>query len=100
MPNVSELAREELIINNVSKPYVGMPATYVIGSDQYAGVLSWVSKSGHQVTWQRYETTQQNHHLGFVKVCSRRRNGEYVQVGSKYGHLKLGVAKTVLDEGF
>jgi hypothetical protein len=82
------------------KPYVGMLATYVIGPDQYAGVLSWVSKTGHQVTWQRYETTQQNHHLGFVKVCSRRRNGEYVRVGSKYGHLKLGVAKTILDEGF
>jgi hypothetical protein len=93
MPNVSELAREELIINNVSKPYVGMSASYVSGSDQYAGTLVAVSKTGHQVTWQRAGES-------WVRVCSRRRNGEYIQVGGKYGHLKLGVAKNVLDEGF
>jgi hypothetical protein len=80
------------------KPYVGMLATYVIGSDQYAGILIEVSKTGHQVTWQRVDGA------GLVRShihrCSRRSNGEYIQVGSKYGHLELGVAKTVLDEGF
>jgi hypothetical protein len=123
MPNVSELAREDEARaakrgtacickggyddqcyqhglpshGREQKPYVGMPATYVTGSDQYAGKLINVSRTGRQVTWQRDGSTLASWDL---KVFTRRRNGEYTQVGSKYGHLKLGVAKTILDEGF
>jgi hypothetical protein len=83
------------------KPYVGMHATYRIGSDQYAGIITEVSKTGHQVTWSRTEDLQKTRPAyEWSKRCSRRRNGEYLVVGSKHGSLKLGVASTFLDEGF
>jgi hypothetical protein len=74
-------------------PYVGMPATYVIGSDQYGGKLIAASRTGHRVTWQS-ESGRLTHEM------TRRRNGEYLALGGKYGHLKLGVSNTILDQGF
>jgi hypothetical protein len=85
------------LINEV-RPYVGMLASYVIGSDQYAGRLIYVSKTGHAVTWARGEESDKAH--VFIHHMTRRRNGEYKAIGSKYGYLKLGVAKTNLDPGF
>ena len=82
-------------------PQVGMPATYVIGSDQYAGKLIAVSRTKHRVTWVRHEESTGVTSTGMTKEFTRRAaRGEYLAIGSKYGHLKLGVAKTILDEGF
>ncbi len=81
------------------KPCVGMPATHHIGSDSYGGRIIAVSKTGHRVTWQRVAsdgTSQAN----FVHEYSRRRDGRYLEIGSKHGTLELGIARTVLDEGF
>jgi len=85
---------------NKSTPYVGMLAAYVIGSDQYGGKLVAVSQTGHKVTWQRMDDVSGFINPHFLKTLSRRRNGEYLVVGGKYGHLKLGTAKTILDQGF
>lgn len=79
-------------------PQIDMPATFVIGSDQYAGKLTAVSPTKHRVTWMRFENGVPT--LGFTVRLSRRANGEYRQVGSNHGYLKLGVAKTNLDAGF
>jgi hypothetical protein len=78
--------------------YVGMPATYRIGSDQYGGKIVATSSTRHRVTWQRVREGELV--SGMVKEFTRRRNGEYLAIGSKYGSLKLGVAQTSLDEGF
>jgi hypothetical protein len=77
--------------------YEGMPATYVIGSDQYAGRIVAHSSSKHRVTWQRVHADGK---AGMTHECTRRRDGTYYVLGSKHGHLKLGVAQTFLDEGF
>jgi hypothetical protein len=74
-------------------PHVGMPATYVIGSDQYGGKLIVVSPTRHRVTFQS-ESGRITHEF------TRRSNGTYYRIGSKHGYLKLGVAKTSFDEGF
>lgn len=77
-----------------AKPYVGMPATYRIGSDQYGGSIIAVSRTAHRVTWQR------TGNVGMTKECTRRESGQYLAIGSKHGSLKLGIASTILDEGF
>src|SRR5271157_2980328 len=85
-------------VEQPAAPYVGMPATYVIGSDQYAGEIVEVSRTGHQVTWVRVFESGKESKWGHR--LSRRRDGRYICVGSQHGHLKLGVAKTDLDAGF
>jgi hypothetical protein len=85
------------LINKV-RPYPGMLASYVIGSDQYSGRLIYVSKTGHAVTWARGEESDKYH--GFTHHMTRRRDGVYKSIGSKHGYLKLGVSQTILDEGF
>lgn len=81
-------------------PYVGMPASYQIGSDQYAGKLIAVSSTRHRVTWVRHEESTSMTNTGMTTEFTRRSDGRYLAIGSRYGSLKLGVAKTSLDEGF
>jgi hypothetical protein len=81
------------------KPFVGMLASYQIGSDIYGGEITEVSKTGHQITWQRVDANG-NAQLGFSSRASRRRNGEYRPVGCNYGRIILGEARTDLDRGF
>jgi hypothetical protein len=97
MNEIEQAAADDKLLADLVIPYVGMPATYVIGSDQYAGKLVAVSPTRHRVTWQR---VREDGFLLIAHECTRRRNGTYYVLGSKHGHLKLGVAKTVLDEGF
>jgi hypothetical protein len=78
----------------------GQPATYVIGSDQYAGKIIVVSRTGHTAVWQRVNDSTGEAHEGFTVQLTRRRNGEYRATGSRHGYVKLGIAKTSLDEGF
>ena len=44
--------QDDKLLADLGVPYVGMPATYVIGSDQYGG-MSWsrVSPTRHRVTF-------------------------------------------------
>lgn len=91
---MNEQDQDDKLLGELGMPYVGMPATYMIGGDQYAGKIIAISKTRHRVTWQRGEGGSYAHE------CTRRRNGVYYVLGSKYGYLKLGVAKTILDEGF
>lgn len=80
-------------------PQVGMPATYRIGSDSYAGKLIAVSPTKHRVTWVRVREDG-NVNTNMTKEFTRRTSGEYLAIGSKHGSLKIGVAETALDEGF
>jgi hypothetical protein len=86
--------QDDKLLADLGVVYVGMPATYVIGSDQYAGKIIEASTTRHRITWQR------EGNVGITKELTRRRNGTYYAIGSKYGYVKLGVAKTILDEGF
>jgi hypothetical protein len=83
-----------------SSPLVGQPATYVIGSDQYGGKIVSASRTGHTAVWQRVNDATGEPNPGFSVSLTRRRNGEYRAAGSHHGYIKLGVAKTSLDEGF
>lgn len=73
--------------------HVGMLATYRIGSDSYAGRVTVVSKTKHQLVF-----TSESGNI--VKVCTRRRDGAYLVRGSKHGSIVLGRATQSLDEGF
>lgn len=101
MNEVEQSAADDKLLADLGVPYKGMLATYVIGSDQYGGRLIAVSPTRHRVTWQRMTAHNRDVPVpGTVHECTRRRNGTYYVLGSKCGHLKLGVAKTALDEGF
>ena len=96
----NEQAADDKLLGDLGLPYVGMPASYRIGSDQYGGRLIAISPTAHRVTWQRMHDNNGTAVAGMVREFTRRRSGEYYAIGSKHGHLKLGVAKTALDEGF
>jgi hypothetical protein len=86
--------------NNV-QPTLGMPVTYHLGSDSYAGEIVWVSPSGHKVTVELsgYSATSQRDPSGIMCTC--RRDGVYRVVGSKRGQfLSLGKAVSYLNPSF
>lgn len=84
---------DDKLLADLGVPYVGMPASFRIGSDQYGGKIIAHSPTRHRVTFQN-ESGRITHEF------TKRRNGTYYAIGSKHGYLKLGVAKTDLDEGF
>lgn len=97
----NEQAADDKLLGDLGVPYVGMPASYCIGSDQYGGRVIATSPTLHRVTWQRMAGVNSDVPVpGMVKEFTRRINSTYYAIGSKHGHLKLGVAKTDLDEGF
>jgi hypothetical protein len=81
-------------------PSVGLPATYRIGSDRYAGVITAVSRTGHKFTWTRVNDSTGELVPGFTHEATRRSNGEYLAKGSNYGSFVLGIGRTDLDQGF
>jgi hypothetical protein len=81
-------------------PSIGLPATYRIGSDRYAGKIIAVSRTGHRCTWQRVNDNTGEAFPKMTYDCTRRACGSYLVVGSKHGSLVLGVARTDLDQGF
>jgi hypothetical protein len=87
------LSRARAIISAINPVQNGTLATYVIGSDQYGGKIIAHSPSRHRVTFQS-ESGRITHEF------TRRSSGTYYRIGSRHGYLKLGAAKTVLDEGF
>jgi hypothetical protein len=88
-----EQDQDDKLLADLGVPYEGMPATYVIGSDQYGGRIIAHSPSRHRVTFQN-----KGGHI--TREFTRRRSGTYYALNSKCGYLKLGVAKTALDPGF
>src|SRR5271166_6160432 len=74
------------------KPYVGMPATYRIGSDAYAGKITEVLRNGKTVVWTRTNDATGELVPGFTNRCTLRRFGRYIATGGNHGDLKLGVA--------
>jgi hypothetical protein len=98
MTTIKTLSGETLTVGILRPvlPTVGMPCTYGIGSDTYAGKVLAVSKSGHRVTV--------NIGDGDVRVFTRRtRHGlvtGYVPAGRPCGYLTLGVARDYRDPSF
>lgn len=75
-------------------PTVGMPATYCIGSDRYAGQI--VQVAGRTIGFQEEGATR-------VEVFSLRKNGRWYKTGfpvGKGGSLRLGVAENYQDPSF
>jgi hypothetical protein len=90
-------------------PRRGMPATYSIGSDRYAGTIVDFTPS-YKTVWFEFEsanmnsmnvlhTPQANPRGG--RKFTLRESGIYREVGSKHsGGLLLGVAENYLDPSF
>lgn len=74
-------------------PEVGMPATFGIGSDRYAMIVTAVKLKGRLVVATRPEG-------GMSREFTLRPNGRYVSKGQTSGSLSLGVAKDYLDPSF
>lgn len=72
---------------------VGVPCTYAIGSDRYAGFVVSVSKSLHRIV------ANLGAHLG-DRTFTRRKRGSYVEAGRSCGHLWLGTAENHRDPSF
>lgn len=84
--------RQSLIAAAIATgPTVGMPCTYNIGSDHYAGTIVAVSPS------KSFVMVDLGRALG-VERFNRKGHGGYG--GKRAGSLTLGVAQTRLDESF
>jgi len=90
--NIADDADDKLLAD-LGVVYEGMPASYCIGSDQYGGRIVAHSRTRHRATFRSDSGA-------ITREFTRRRTGEYLAIGSRYGYLKLGTAKTILDEGF
>lgn len=73
------------------RPTVGMPCTYGIGSDCYAGEIIEVSASG-KILVANCE--------GLTIKATLRRDGAYRPVGANYSRVYLGNAKSYRDPSF
>jgi len=81
---------------NITLPVVGMPATYCIGSDCYAGSIVDVSPSGRIVGYSDKGSKK-------VQGFSLRKNGRWYPIGCAIGQggsLRLGVAEDYRDPSF
>jgi len=75
-------------------PTVGMPASYCIGCDSYAGEIVQVERNGRQVGFSE---------KGRVRTFSLRKNGRFYEVGCAIGDggsLFLGKAEDRRDPSF
>lgn len=81
-------------MTNTTKPTVDMPATYIIGSDRYAGTIALVSPSGSYVIFQHKAA-----HMGSERF-NRNTSGTYQAKGGKGGFLRLGEAEDYRDPSF
>ena len=95
---------------------VGDGATYMVGSDRYAGTIVEVSKTGHRVVWQfdRATLVSSTHfnecqEWAFERdpdartvVFTRRKDGRYAEAGAHYrGRPWLSAGRTAYrDPGF
>ena len=78
-------------------PVVGMPATYCIGSDRWAGSIVSVSKSGRTLGF------SDRRDGAMIETFSLRQNGRFYRVGCPMGQsgtLRLGVAEDYRDPSF
>jgi len=78
----------------MTKPEIGMGATYSIGSDRYAYTVVEILRKGRTLLIQRDVPN------GQVVTATLRGDGQYRPRGSKCGHVALGVRRTYMDPGF
>jgi hypothetical protein len=90
-------------------PEVGMPCTYGIGADAYAGVVTWVSPSRHQMRFCKVSGHTEHTgpsrmsdmgYTGCEQLATRRPDGKYRPAGANYGYIVLGVAREHRDPHF
>jgi hypothetical protein len=73
------------------QPTIGMPCTYSIGSDCYAGEITKVSASGKMV---------EANCEGLTIKATLRQDGKYRPVGANYSLLSIGHAISRRDPSF
>jgi hypothetical protein len=75
----------------MTQPTIGMPCTYSIGADCYAGQLTEVSASGKTVV---------ANCEGLTVKATLRRDGKFRPVGASYSFLSIGRAVSRRDPSF
>lgn len=75
------------------KPYIGMPVTYCIGSDRYAGEIK-------QMMGTKFLTVICKGLEKYPEIFSLRKNGQYRSKGTSAGYLILGEAREYMDPHF
>lgn len=92
-PAAREAADRELRLGSDTGygPLVGMPCTYEIGSDDYASVVTYVSKSTAKIRIFLH---------GEEKDFFRGRDGAYRSKGARCGRIYFLRSETKLDPGF
>lgn len=97
-----------------TKPEVGMGCTIGIGSDSYAGTITFISPSGHKLTVQNDKATRTDNNgmseqqeyqyernpLGRTMNFTRRKNGGYRGVGGNSYYLVLGRRRQYQDPSY
>ena len=74
-------------------PTVGMPATFTIGSDRYAGSIAEIKRKGRTIVFKFA-------HNNRTEDFTLRGRGMYYSKGSKCGYLSLGAAEDYRDPSF
>jgi hypothetical protein len=86
----------------VTVPLVGMPATYHIGSDRYAYVVTQVTPSTIHVA--HAEETADGRWIvrpgAESEKATKRRDGRYRMKGENFGAITLGEAENYRDPSF
>lgn len=91
-PEYNQLVEEKLaLLRTGGGPLPGMPCTYEIGSDAYAGEVLWVSKGGASLKARVG---------GRERAFTRRKDGCYRQAGENFGRLYFLTAKDYRDPSF
>ena len=88
-----------MIITNPNEAYVGMPATFAIGSDSYATEVTAVYyfKSGERKGQVKAVATTRGL---FTLRTKGRKAGRLIEAGQEYGTLRLGEAVDYWDPHF
>jgi hypothetical protein len=79
-----------------NKPKVGMPASYWVGSDCYAGRISAIEQNGRLIIVGPLHGVDPL----WIRKFTMRKDGQYRLKGERFGHLMLGVTHTHTDRGF
>jgi hypothetical protein len=74
------------------RPYVGMPATYSNGRDDWAGEITDVSMTGYKIVFKAKR--------GLERVATLREDGSYRPVGQRHSIIYLGKAEDYRDPSF
>ncbi len=84
---------------NMTTPYVGMPASYRLGSDIYAGQIIEIVLNKHgfacKIVWKSNNSWKES------EIFTLRKDGRFLIKGCNFGVLQIGDnAETKLSRGF